>query len=778
MSFSLTPIAGKISARPGPIGLEARKQAELAHAPDICLPAKCILQGDFRMRMVRATLAVIFSILSIITVALPSISEAAPTTVSGDDTNVVTGPGAFIYDIAPDVPAKQVKLIQTALQIGENYIDRVYGGGIPPEARAKITVKIVATGKGNQELGGGGACCTGLAESGPRPFFDVKHPQWAQNTSGRGWTTETDIMKTVVHEFTHTWQSYLGAMTIHAQPLGNWMDEGIAEYVGYSALIDAGRMSQANADKMEFNSSLDAELRSPLASFGRVQTPIWVGHVGYVAIQWLVSGSPNGPRSLRVLAIDIGKGQAVETAFQDAFGLQLSDFYAQFEAWRLIALKDPTHALKRRPPLVRSPATKAEATPAPPGNTTPQSAAALFAQGYAFDTGSGQPKDDVQAAKYYQMAADVGSVGAMRNLAGMYGSGRGVPMDPAKARQLFLAAALGGDAQAQYALANWYTQDPSEKIAWLQFAAAQNHADAIALLKQLGAPLAQPAQTEPPLLQWVKLCDAKLSTRCVIRRDVADGKGGIAASLLIYLDSPAHPIIIEARTPTLQALQPETTWHFGAFTKKIPYAYCTQTYCTTFLYANQATLKTLTTASTFEVSATSVADKDPTIYSIDLASLSAALKRQGVTGEASPPQFPVNTTASEQSPWLNLCTNSIRGGKICGAEKLQVRGTKVAAGLAIYQDSNGPIVRISLPLEVSLQNEIGIRLPNGKYSAPQSFMYCSPRSCETWVPIDASIMDQIYATGTFDIAARDIKGKPLSWSFDLEGAQRVLSVNG
>jgi invasion protein IalB len=727
------------------------------------------------MRVVGAKVVALVSLLGIIAFALPGTTNGAATTAT-DSANVVTGPGAFIYDIAPDVPKAQVKLIQTALQIAEGYLERVYGGGIPPEARSKITVKIVATGKGNQELGGGGACCTGLAESGPRPFFDVKHPQWAQNTSGRGWTTETDIMKTVVHEFTHTWQSYLGAMTIHSQPLGNWMDEGIAEYVAYSAMVEAHRMSQANADKMELNSSLDGELKSPLATFGGVQTPIWVGHVGYLAIQWLVAGSPNGPLSLRMLAQDIGKGQSVETAFRDAFGLQLSDFYKQFETWRAVALKDPKHALSRRQPLVHPSTTTAEAASATP--TPPRSASELFALGYAFDVGTGQQKDDAQAAKYYQMAADAGSVPAMRNLAGMYGSGRGVPADPARAKQLFLAAALGGDAQAAYALANWYTDDPSEKIVWLQRAAAGNHPDAIALLKQLGAPLSQTTTAAPLSLQWSKVCDPKISNRCAIRRDVADASGGISASLIIYLNSPAHPIIIEARVPTLRALQQSTMWHFGSFTKKVPYAYCTKTYCTTFLYTNSATLKTLTKATTFEVATTAVSDATATTYSIDLASLPAVLKAQSVAGDASPPQLLVDTTVNEQSPWLSLCTTSLRGTKICGAGKLEARSGELSAGLSIFKQDKGAIVLITLPTEVALPNEVGIELATTqKYSNPQPYQYCLPQSCASWVTIDAPLMEKVYEAGSLTIVARDLVGKSLSWNFDLDGARRVLDAN-
>jgi hypothetical protein len=63
----------------------------------------------------------------------------------------------------------------------------------------------------------------------------------AQNTEGRGWTRETEQLKMVVHEYTHVWQSSLGAIDIHWQPLGNWINEGVAEYVAFNAIIATAR---------------------------------------------------------------------------------------------------------------------------------------------------------------------------------------------------------------------------------------------------------------------------------------------------------------------------------------------------------------------------------------------------------------------------------------------------------------------------------------------------------------------------------------------------------
>lgn len=263
--------------------------------------------------------------------------------------------GGFVFDIGADVPFRQESIIREGLEIAEDYIEKVLGGAMPPAFQARVIVKIEATGRGNQEPGGGGGVATALSQQDPnvpRLYFDVAHEQWDQNSQGRGWSTRTDNLKTVVHEYTHGWQNWLGALTIYSQPLGNWMNEGLAEFVAYSALADAGKLSKADADRFVLNGARGAETDEALQVFGTTQSPAWAGHVGYLAIDWLVIESPNGMLSLRILAEQVGSGQSAEQAFAKAFNIELDSFYEQFEVWRQIILNDPVNALKRRPALV------------------------------------------------------------------------------------------------------------------------------------------------------------------------------------------------------------------------------------------------------------------------------------------------------------------------------------------------------------------------------------------------------------------------------------------
>ena len=112
----------------------------------------------------------------------------------------------------------------------------------------------------------------------------------------------------------------------------------------------------------------------------------------------------------------------------------------------------------------------------------PNDPEALFEIAYGYDTGKGSEKNDQLAARWYLKAAVLGHVASQRNLAGMYGSGRGVPRSVSTARYWFTAAARQGDAQAQYMLGRDFTDDPQDSLAWLWKAAKQGHQAAIAEL--------------------------------------------------------------------------------------------------------------------------------------------------------------------------------------------------------------------------------------------------------------------------------------------------------
>ena len=119
-------------------------------------------------------------------------------------------------------------------------------------------------------------------------------------------------------------------------------------------------------------------------------------------------------------------------------------------------------------------------------HTTPQngSAEAQFNLGQTYELGLGVPKDDVEAALWYQKAADQDFGLAQFSLGMMYAHGRGVTQNYAQAIILLRRAADKGYPGAQNNLGNMYAHgrgappDYKQAIFWYQKSADQGDADA------------------------------------------------------------------------------------------------------------------------------------------------------------------------------------------------------------------------------------------------------------------------------------------------------------
>ena len=117
------------------------------------------------------------------------------------------------------------------------------------------------------------------------------------------------------------------------------------------------------------------------------------------------------------------------------------------------------------------------------------STSAMVELGVMFGTGTGVAKDEAQARKLFERAAEAGNPRGVTNLAAL-SSTVGGPSDPVKARALLEKAAATNSAEAQYQL-GLMTADglggPKDDVAargWFDKAAAQGHAGA---LERMGA---------------------------------------------------------------------------------------------------------------------------------------------------------------------------------------------------------------------------------------------------------------------------------------------------
>ena len=114
-------------------------------------------------------------------------------------------------------------------------------------------------------------------------------------------------------------------------------------------------------------------------------------------------------------------------------------------------------------------------------------AMAQYNLGVVYDDGHGVPEDDVEAVKWYRLAAEQGVADAQYNLGLMYYNGTGVPQDYAEAVKWFRLAAEQGIANAQNSLGSMYEyghgrgvpQDYAEAYAWFSVAAAGGYVKAV-----------------------------------------------------------------------------------------------------------------------------------------------------------------------------------------------------------------------------------------------------------------------------------------------------------
>jgi TPR repeat protein len=117
------------------------------------------------------------------------------------------------------------------------------------------------------------------------------------------------------------------------------------------------------------------------------------------------------------------------------------------------------------------------------------STSAMVELGVLLATGSGVAKDEAQARKLFERAAQGGNPRGASNLAALPESG-GTPPDPAKSRALLAKAAEGNSAEAQYQLGLMLAdgiggpQDDVAARALFEKAAAQDHPGA---LERMGA---------------------------------------------------------------------------------------------------------------------------------------------------------------------------------------------------------------------------------------------------------------------------------------------------
>ena len=207
-------------------------------------------------------------------------------------------------------------MIRRGLNLGQEYMDIFLGGGTTQESRRQITVKIVATGEGDEF----GNCCGSSHQGVARPFFDIALLGWPS-------TPEVSILNVVVHEYTHAWQ-FVDCRDFFGQNKIWWLTEGIATFVGFQTMFYNGHL--------ERRAMLEASSRSPAAAIPLEQleeqgASPHPGAVGYIAVDRLVTQAPEGQLAIRRVCEFVAGGSSIPNAFNSAFGISLAEFYESFD---------------------------------------------------------------------------------------------------------------------------------------------------------------------------------------------------------------------------------------------------------------------------------------------------------------------------------------------------------------------------------------------------------------------------------------------------------------
>ena len=210
-------------------------------------------------------------------------------------------PGSVVYDFDAGVSAGNRSLIETTVVRAKDYFRSKFGRTV--ERGFTVFVRDADgpyTAAANQD-----SIVVYTRQAGWRP----------------GTVANT---KTMVHEVFHLLQREVG----WPGPTNNWLNEGSAEYVGYSAVIEWGLLSYGDLQACQITNYVDGGGPSAPAledlSFDAGNPVSSRYHIAWLGWDRLLAG-PGGLAKLP---------NYWTTGFQPTFGLSESSFYADFAGYR------------------------------------------------------------------------------------------------------------------------------------------------------------------------------------------------------------------------------------------------------------------------------------------------------------------------------------------------------------------------------------------------------------------------------------------------------------
>lgn len=230
---------------------------------------------------------------------------------------VPADPGAaedLHFYIGPSIAADDVMYIREGIRLGQDFVEAKLEAAIETPT---IINAVPAEPRNGVDL-------VGLSTGHSLAVF----------TGSDGWeeTAPFDRVHVVIHEYMHVVQQELGGDR-NGAPL--WLDEGIAEYVGFQAVIDAGLVDETAVDNYNL---LLVMLDDPLPSLSDVEStadfqsqPSSIYGLSYLAAKQLIGDRPEAITRYYEKLRSSGNWRA---AFQSAFRINPRTFYREFEASR------------------------------------------------------------------------------------------------------------------------------------------------------------------------------------------------------------------------------------------------------------------------------------------------------------------------------------------------------------------------------------------------------------------------------------------------------------
>lgn len=148
-------------------------------------------------------------------------------------------------------------------------------------------------------------------------------------------------MQVVIHEFVHIYQRDTLGYGRDVSPM--WFIEGMAEYVAFSALADVGLIEHDAVEDFQTwaitygGDAPELEDLEAIEDFQGSEGPVY--SLGHMAVSLLLGDEPSERLTEYLDAVDGGTKWRV--AFEEVFGLEVDEFYAEFDDWLASGIDAP-----------------------------------------------------------------------------------------------------------------------------------------------------------------------------------------------------------------------------------------------------------------------------------------------------------------------------------------------------------------------------------------------------------------------------------------------------